>query len=78
MKKSTTLAMALAFVSICVLLIAGIMALSFTAELRVFRLLTVPVAIAGSLLVLYFDWRGKLLRRVLTERDERQDLDTAA
>ena len=53
MKTSTTLAMALALVSICALLAAGI-------------------------LVLYLDWRGKLLRRVLNEREERQELDTAA
>jgi glucose-6-phosphate-specific signal transduction histidine kinase len=78
MKKSTTLAMALAFVSICVLLAAGILALSFTEELRMFSLLVVPIAIAGSLLALYFDWRGKLLRRVLGEPQEGQELDTAA
>ena len=78
MKTSTTLAMALALVSICVLLAAGILALSLTKELRILRLLMVSVAIGGSLLVLYLDWRGKLLRRVLNEREERQDLDTAA
>jgi hypothetical protein len=78
MKKSTTLAMALAFLIISALLAAGSMALSFTEELRVFSLLMVLVASAGSLLVLYFDWRGKLLRRVLGDRDERPPLEHAA
>ena len=78
MKKSTMLAMALAFVIISVLLAARSVALSFTEELRVFSLLMVLVASAGSLLVLYFDWRGRLLRRVLGERDERPGIERAA
>ena len=56
MKKLTT------FVRFGVLLAAGIMGLSLSTELRVFSLLTMPVAIAGLLLVVYFDWRGRLQR----------------
>jgi hypothetical protein len=37
-----------------------------------------PTAIVASLLVLYFDWRAKLQRRILAERDGRHDLDKAA
>jgi hypothetical protein len=41
-------------------------------------LVTLPTAIVASLLVLYFDWRAKLQRRILAERDGRDDLDRAA
>ncbi len=58
-----------AFVSIGVLLAAGLMALALTEELRVLSLLMVPAAVAGFLLVLYFDWRRKLLGRVRDKRD---------
>jgi hypothetical protein len=77
-KKSTILAVALAFVSIWVVLAAGITAVWLTAGLRVFGLVMLPVAIVASLLVLYFDWRAKLLHRILAERDDGQDLKKAA
>ena len=78
MKRSTVLAIALAFVSIWVVMAAGVMAVSLTEEVRVVGLVALPTAIVASLLVLYFDWRAKLQRRILAERDGRHDLDKAA
>jgi hypothetical protein len=77
-KRSTVLAIALAFVSIWVVLAAGVTAVWLTEEVRVVGLVTLPTAIVASLLVLYFDWRAKLQRRILAERDGRHDLDKAA
>lgn len=78
MTRSTVLAIALAFVSIWVVLAAGVTAVWLTEEARVVGLVTLPTAIVASLLVLYFDWRAKLQRRILAERDGRHDLDKAA
>ena len=78
MKRSTVLAIALAFVSIWVVLAAGVTAVWLTEEVRVVGLVILPTAIVASLLVLYFDWRAKLQRRILAERDGRHDLDKAA
>jgi hypothetical protein len=49
-----------------------------TEEVRVFGLVILPTAIVASLLVLYFDWRATLQRRILAERSGRHDLDKAA
>jgi hypothetical protein len=62
--KATIAALALFFVSIWVVLAAGITAVWLTEEVRVFGLVILPTGIAGSLLVLYFDWRVKLRRRM--------------
>ncbi len=78
MRKSTILAVAIALVSIWVVLAASITAVWLTEEMRVVGLVTVPPAIVAGLLVLYFDWRAKLLRTVRAERDDRHDLDKAA
>jgi hypothetical protein len=37
-----------------------------------------PTATAASLLVLYFDWRARLMRRLRVEDDARENLDQAA
>ncbi len=37
-------------------------------------LLMLPTAIVASLLVLYFDWRGRLMRRALIEGDAHEDV----
>ena len=78
MKRSTVLAIAVAFVSIWVVLAAGVTAVWLTEEVRLVGLVILPTAIVASLLVLYFDWRAKLQRRILAERDGRHDLDKAA
>jgi hypothetical protein len=67
--KETVAALALAFFSIWVVLAVGITAVWLTSELRVFGLVMLPTAIVAGLLVVYFDWRAKLRRRVLAERD---------
>ncbi len=78
MRKATILAVALALVSIWVVLAAAMTAIWLTEEVRVVGLVTVPPSIVAGLLVLYFDWRAKLQRRILAERDDRHDLDKAA
>jgi len=67
--KDTIVALALAFSSLWVALAVGITAVWLTAEVRVLGLVMLPTAIVAGLLVVYFDWRAKLRRRVLGERD---------
>ena len=69
-RKATVLAVVLAFVGIWVVLAVGATAVWLTGEVRVFGLVALPTAIVASLLVLYFDWREKLLRRMLTDQKE--------
>lgn len=69
-RRSTILAMALAFVAMWVVLAVGVTAVWLTGEVRVFGLVGLPAAIVAGLLVVYFDWREKLLRRMLTEPKE--------
>jgi hypothetical protein len=40
-------------------------------ELRVLSLVVLPSTVVATLLVLYFEWRGKLLRQVGAELDGR-------
>jgi hypothetical protein len=67
--KETIVALALLFFSIWVVLAVGITAVWLTAEVRVFSLVILPTATVAGLLVVYFEWRAKLRRRVLGERD---------
>ena len=67
--KETVVAMVAAIFSIWVLLAVAITAVWLTSEARMFGLVILPTAIVGGLLVVYFDWRAKLRRRVLAERD---------
>jgi hypothetical protein len=69
LNKETVVALVLAFVSMWVLLALAITAVWLTSEVRMFGLVILPTAIVGGLLVVYFDWRAKLRRRVLAERD---------
>ena len=64
-KRTAILAVALAFVSIWVVIAAGIPAGWLTDHVRMFGLVMLPTAIVAALLVLYFDWRGRLKRRLL-------------
>jgi hypothetical protein len=63
--KETIVALALLFFSIWVVLAVGITAVWLTAEVRVFGLVILPTVIVAGLLVVYFEWRAKLRRRVL-------------
>ena len=66
--KATIVALALFFVSIWVVLAAGITAVWLTEEVRVFGLVILPTGIVAGLLVVYFAWRDNLRRRALDER----------
>jgi hypothetical protein len=76
--KSTVLAIALAFLSVSVIMPAALTAVWLTEEVRVIGLIALPTAIVASLLVRYFDWRARLQRQILAQRDARHELDTAA
>jgi hypothetical protein len=78
MNKSTILAVALAFLSVWVVMVAGLTAVWLTKEVRVIGLIALPTAIVASLLVLYFDWRARLQRRIVAKRKARHELDKAA
>ena len=67
--KQTSVALALLFFSMWVVLVVGITAVWLNADVRVFGLVILPTAIVAGLLVVYFEWRAKLRRRVLGERD---------
>ena len=71
--KTTVIAVVLACVSIFVVLIAGATAVWLTEEVRVFGLVMLPTVIVASLLVVYFDWRAKLRRRILAEREDERN-----
>jgi hypothetical protein len=66
-RKATILAVTLAFAAIWIVLTTGATAVWLTDELKVFGLVAPATAIVASLLVVYFDWREKLLRQM---RDE--------
>ena len=78
MKSVPILAVALAFGSIWVAMAAGRTAVWLTEEVRVFSLAVVLTAVAASLLVLYFDWRGRMMRHLRAEPDASQASDPAA
>jgi hypothetical protein len=68
--KQMVMAVVLFFVSIWVVMAAGITAVWLTEEVRVFGLVMLPTVIVAGLLVVYFDWRAKLLDRIRDERNE--------
>jgi hypothetical protein len=67
-RTATILAVALAFAAMWVVLAAGTTAVWLTGELRVFGLVALPTGTVAGLLIVYFDWRERLLRRMLGER----------
>jgi hypothetical protein len=73
MRRATVLAVLVALVSLWVVVAAGITAVWLTHEARVFGLVMLPTVIVASLLVLYFDWRGRLRQHVLADREEFDD-----
>ena len=68
--KSEIVAIVLAFISIFVVMTAGFTAVWLTSEVRVLGLVLLPTAIVAGLLVVYFDWRAKLRKRILADRDD--------
>ncbi len=68
--KAAVVAVVLFVVSLAVVLTVGIIAVWLTEEVRVLALVILPTAIVASLLVVYFDWRARLLNRIRDERHE--------
>jgi hypothetical protein len=69
MRKARILAVTLAFVGLSVVMASGLTAVWLTDEIRVLSLVILPSTVVATLLVLYFEWRGKLLRQVGAEVD---------
>jgi hypothetical protein len=69
MQKARSLAVVLAFVGLSVVMASGLTAVWLTEELRVLSLVILPTIVVATLLVLYFEWRGKLQRQALAELD---------
>ena len=67
MKRSTLLAAMLALAGIGLRLGGGSGATWLTDDVRAIVLMVLPAAFAASLLVLYFEWRRRLMRRMRTE-----------
>lgn len=73
MKRATTtstMAVAVAFLSLFIAVLAGAAAVWLTSEARVFGLVLLPAASVAGLLVVYFEWRANLRQRFMTERDD--------
>jgi hypothetical protein len=73
--SKTIVAAVLFFVSIWLVMAAAITAVWLTEGVRMFGLVMLPTAIVAGLLVVYFEWRAKLLNRI---RDHRKDERKAA
>ena len=66
-KRRMIVAAVLFFVSVWLIMPTGITAVWLTEQVRVFSLVMLPTATVAGLLVVYFEWRAKLLNRI---RDE--------
>ena len=66
--KQTVVAVVLFFGSLWVVLAAGLTAVWLTEEVRVIGLVMLPTGIVAGLLVVYFDWRARLLSGIRDER----------
>ncbi len=71
--KTTVVAVALALFSAWVVMVAGVTAVWLTEEVRVFGLVMLPTVIVAGLLVVYFDWRAKLLSRIRNDAKHFRD-----
>ena len=69
-KKRMIVAAVLFFVSIWLVIAAGTPPVWLTEQVRVFGLVMLPTAIVAALLVVYFDWRAKVLSRIREQRYE--------
>jgi hypothetical protein len=68
--KSEIVAIMIAFITIFVTLTAGVTAVWLTSEVRVFGVVMLPTVVVAGLLVVYFEWRAKLRKQVLADRDD--------
>lgn len=77
-RRSTILAVAIAFVGLWAVMTASITAVWLTEEVRVVGLVAVPTGLVAGLLVVYFEWRTKLQPRIRERREDAEHLDEAA
>jgi hypothetical protein len=70
--KAQIMVVVLVFVSILVAFTAGFTAVWLTKEVRMFALVLLPTGTVAALLVLYFDWRDRMRRQILAERDQHE------
>ena len=69
MRQSSILAVVLGFAGLSAVMAAGLTAVWLTEQLLVLSLVILPSIVVATLLVLYFEWRGKLRRQAWTEHD---------
>jgi hypothetical protein len=68
--KRTIVAAVLFFVGIWLVMAAGTTAVWLTEQVKVSGLVMLSTAIVAGLLVVYFDWRAKVLNRIRDQRYE--------
>lgn len=67
MRRTAVPAVALTIVSIWAVMATSLTAVSMTEEMRVLGLVVLSTAAVASLLVRYFEWRARMIRRFRTE-----------
>jgi hypothetical protein len=71
-RKAAVVAVLLFLVSFWVLMGTGITAVWLTEELKAIGLVVLPIAIVTGLLVVYFEWRTRLLNQFRDGRHEQR------
>ena len=77
-KRSTILALAIAFVGMWAVLAASATAVWLTEEVRVVWLVAIPTVLVAGLLVVYFEWRTSPQRQPPAQGEDCEHLDEAA
>ena len=77
MNRGLMLTVTLTLLGVGAVLAASLTDAGSTEELRAVGLVLLPLAMLGSLLVLYFDWRRRLMREVRAEHDSRRPHEQA-
>ena len=71
-RKAAVVVVLLFLVSLWILMGAGITAAWLTEELKTVGLVVLPIAIVTGLLVVYFEWRTRLLNQFRDGRHEQR------
>ena len=61
MRRASIVAIGVGFVTVWIALASGVAAVWLTGEMRVFGLAVLPAAVVASLLVVFFEWRARLV-----------------
>ena len=77
MKRTTMLTATIALAGVWVVLTAGLTGAWLPEAVLGFARVGLPTAVAATLLVLYFDWRRRLMRQVQADGDK-YDVGTEA